>query len=84
MAKKIVNNDNEIIVEPLQVVNPEINLTDSSLSITKTDNGHAVIRIKYSLEHNLVGSIEIVQDSMDRNAAQSLMKVLVAKEVLMR
>ena len=84
MAKKIVNNQNEVIVEPLQVYNEELNLDDSAFSITKTDNGYAVIRIKYNLARNLVGGIVIVQDSMERTAAQSLMKVLVAKEILLK
>ena len=84
MAKKIVDNKGDIVVEPLQTVNEELNYTDKAFSIAKTDNGYAVIMIKYNLERNLVGPIVILQDGMERTAAQSLMKVNVAKEILLR
>ena len=84
MAKKIVNNEQEIVVEPLQTVNPEINMDQHAYSVTKTDSGYALILIKYNLERNLVDQIRIIKDGMTKEAAMNIFKFEVAKNVFTR
>jgi hypothetical protein len=85
MAKKIVNNEQEIVVEPLQRVNPEINMTEHAYSVTQTGPAvYALVLIKFSLEHNLVDQIRVIRDGMTKDEAQIAFKIEVANNIFLR
>lgn len=80
MAKKIEVKQEE----NSEVVSVAPELTDSAFTMVKLGNRYSVLRVKLNPITNTVGEIELVQDDMNKQQAEEVFKINVARDVFMK
>lgn len=81
MAKKIESKEETSFTSDFE---PRPEFTNSAYSVVKVGNRYSVLRIMLNPVENIVGEIEIVKDDMNKQEAEEIFKINVAREIFMK